>query len=279
MDYAVLKVNCSESLKEIFSAELGEAGFDMLMETDEGVEGYIDAALKHTIDISGIEERYSNTEGWDYSWGNIQNQNWNEEWEKNYDPIIVDGTCLIRAEFHQVEGEYKYVLNITPKMSFGTGHHATTYLMVSSMLKEDFSDCQVMDAGSGTGILAILAEKLGARSIDAYDVSKLCTENTLENVKANNCSKIRVLEGTIDELPLEGDYDFILANINKNVLLEEMASYMTKLKNNGRLILSGFFEQDVIDLVSRGESVGLKASEKTFKDNWATISFVRGVEK
>ena len=279
MDYAVLKVNCSESLKEIFSAELGEAGFDMLMETDEGVEGYIDAALKHTIDISGIEERYSNTEGWDYSWGNIQNQNWNEEWEKNYDPIIVDGTCLIRAEFHQVEGEYKYVLNITPKMSFGTGHHATTYLMVSSMLKEDFSDCQVMDAGSGTGILAILAEKLGARSIDAYDVSKLCTENTLENVKANNCSKIRVLEGTIDELPLEGDYDFILANINKNVLLEEMASYMTKLKNNGRLILSGFFEQDVIDLVSRGESVGLKASEKTVKDNWATISFVRGVEK
>ena len=275
MEYAVLKLNCPEELKDIFSAELGEVGFDMLLEIDDGVEGYIDSALKHTIDLSEIETRYAEIQGWTYSWDVIQNQNWNEEWEKNYDPIIVDSKCLIRADFHQVNVDYPYVINITPKMSFGTGHHATTYLMVSSMMKENFSDCTVLDAGCGTGILAILAEKLGAKSVDAYDVSKHCTENTLENMEANGSVLVRVLEGTIEEISLETTYDYILANINKNVLLEEMSSYVKFMKKEGKLMLSGFFEKDLPDLESMAHKVGLEVISRNTKDDWATIIFTK----
>ena len=275
MEYAVLKLTCPEEFRDIFAAELGEAGFDMLLETEEGVEGYIDSELKHTIDLSGIDSRYALTGDWAYSWGVIQNQNWNEEWEKNYEPIIVDDKCLIRADFHQVTGDFLYVLNITPKMSFGTGHHATTYLMVSTMMKADFKGSTVLDAGCGTGILAILAEKLGAGSVDAYDVSSLCTENTSENIEANGCRNIRVQEGTIEEVSLKAPYDFILANINKNVLMEEVFSYEKYLQKNGRIMLSGFFEKDIVDLEARAKEAGLVIVSRQVKDDWAALVLLR----
>ena len=275
MEYAVLKLTCPEEFRDIFVAELGEAGFDMLLETEEGVEGYIDSELKHTIDLSGIDTRYARTGDWAYSWGVIQNQNWNEEWEKNYDPIIVDDKCLIRADFHQINGNFQYVLNITPKMSFGTGHHATTYLMVSTMMKADFKGSTVLDAGCGTGILAILAEKLGAGSVDAYDVSSLCTENTSENIEANGCRNIRVQEGTIEEVSLKAPYDFILANINKNVLMEEVFSYEKYLQKDGRIMLSGFFEKDIVDLEARAKEAGLVIVSRQVKDDWAALVLLR----
>ena len=271
MDYAVLRVVCPEELRDVFAAELGETGFDMLLETDDGVEGYIESDLKHTIDLTGVLGRYGARGNWTYTWDTVQNQNWNEEWEKNYDPIIVDGKCLIKANFHNVQEEYPYTLEITPKMSFGTGHHATTWLMVSSMLTTDFKQSTVLDAGCGTGVLAVLAEKLGASVIDAFDVSRHCVENTQENINANDCKNIRALEGTIGELDLQPLYDFILANINKNVLLDEMGLYAEKLGPEGTLLLSGFFEEDISDLEVRAKNLGLIIYSRNSRENWASL--------
>jgi len=201
----------------------------------------------------------------------IEATNWNAEWEKSFDPISVDGACLIRAPFHEIQGDYKFVITIEPKMSFGTGHHATTHLIISEMLQMEWEGLDVLDMGSGTAVLAILAEKMGARDIDAIDIDEWAFENAEENAKRNDCSKIRCLLGGA-ELLGDKKYDIILANINRNILLRDMHLYRAVLKDGGKILFSGFYEQDVIELEKVATPLGLKIQNKRMRNEWCMLS-------
>ncbi|MDH5397259.1 MAG: 50S ribosomal protein L11 methyltransferase [Cyclobacteriaceae bacterium] len=273
MEYAVLKVSCPDQWKDIMVAELADAGFDTMEETDNGLDAYVEEGEKEKIDVESVMERYSQVEGLTYEWGIVENQNWNEEWEKNYDPVVIAEQCLVRADFHQIKEEYKYEVVINPRMSFGTGHHPTTWLMVAALLKLDLTGKTVLDAGCGTGVLSIISEQKGAIAIDAYDISDWCVENTQENSNLNNCTKINVFQGTISDVPLQDDYDVIIANINKNVLTEEMDAYVRKMKKGSLLLLSGFFKDDGQDIINSAQKSGLKVLQNAERDNWACISF------
>ncbi|HEY8400888.1 MAG TPA: 50S ribosomal protein L11 methyltransferase, partial [Cytophagaceae bacterium] len=208
-----------------------------------------------------------------YSVGELENKNWNEEWEKNFDPVMVEDKVAIRASFHPASGLPLEII-INPKMSFGTGHHETTYMMVQNQLEIDHKDKLVMDAGSGTGVLAILACKLGAKQILAFDVEDWAFENLQENVKLNNCSVVIPAKGDITQVNhLAENYDIILANINKNVLLKEMPLYARYLKQGGTLILSGFYEEDIEDIQNSAFTHSLDFVARKLRNRWASLVF------
>ena len=271
MDYSAFKIYCPEEWKDIMIAELDIAGFDMMLETENGVEAYIEAEKRNSVLVDSIVKKYGSIKGFHYSWENIQEENWNAEWEKNYEPVVIEGKCIVRADFHQIDGDFEYELNITPRMSFGTGHHATTYLMLSEMMDIDFNGKRVIDAGCGTGVLSILAEKKGAGEILAYDIGEWCVENTLDNIAKNNCKNIQVELGTIDTVARSGTYDVLLANINKNVLLADIPQYAESLKKGGILLLSGFFVTDISDLENQANQNNLTVEHKDQKDGWAVL--------
>lgn len=270
MDYRVFTVTCTEEFKDIFIAELAEIGFDTMQETETGIEAFSENNQVEESATTKLLKRYAHT-GVVGEWNLVANTNWNEEWEKNYEPVIVEDKCLIRANFHQVEGKFDLEIVINPRMSFGTGHHATTYLMVQAALNHNFTDKEVLDAGCGTGILAIVAEKKGASHIDAYDVSQLCVDNTIDNVAQNGCDKINVFTGTVTEVPLKDTYDIIFANINKNVLLDELPEYKKLMKSGTYLLLSGFFEADGEDILAKALSIQMKLVSKYVKNGWACL--------
>lgn len=270
LSYKVFSLQCPEAYREIFIAELAELGFDMMEETETGIKAFSESDDINTSMTEELLNRYEEI-GVTGIWSEVENTNWNEEWEKNYDPVVVEQKCLIRADFHDISGSYPYELIINPRMSFGTGHHATTYLMVQAAMEIDFNQKKVLDAGCGTGVLAILAEKLGAEDIDAYDVSQLCVDNTADNIQANHCQHIQLKTGTIAELDLKDSYDIIFANINKNILLEEIPHFVERMDNGGVLLLSGFFEKDAIDLEIVVQKCGLQNFRILTRDGWACL--------
>lgn len=272
VDYLSVNISCKPEFTEILVAELAELDYDSMMETEAGLEAYIKPAAFNEDDLKAIFARYKQAEI-SYSVEEVQERNWNEEWEKNYDPISVEDKILVRATFHQPRPEVEHEIIINPRMSFGTGHHDTTYLMLKNQLEIDHRSKRVIDAGSGTGILAIMAEKLGASEVIAYDNNAWSAENAPENVELNNCANITVLEGTIDTLNLKGKFDIILANINKNVLLEEMNSYVNHLSEGGILLLSGFYEKDEEDMVMAANSHQLNLTGKAVRNNWCSLRF------
>ncbi|HLT32772.1 MAG TPA: 50S ribosomal protein L11 methyltransferase, partial [Aquaticitalea sp.] len=233
------KVFPLEPATEILIAELGYAGFESFVENEAGVIAYIQKNEWHEQILDDIQILKSDEFDINFSFGEIAPTNWNEEWEKNFSPIIVDGRCSIRAPFHP-KPDMEFDIVIEPKMSFGTGHHETTHMMVQHILRNDFKDKSVLDMGCGTGVLAILAEMKGAKPIDAIDYDNWCYLNSLENVERNGCKHISVLEG--DAALLNGrSYDMIIANINRNILLKDMPIYVKSLNINGTLLLSGFY--------------------------------------
>jgi ribosomal protein L11 methyltransferase len=257
--------------REVLMAELAELGFESFVESEEGLTAYIqqpewNESLLEGLMTSAIPELKIS---WDVK--TIEATNWNAEWEKSFDPISVDDECLIRAPFHEVDGNYKYVITIEPKMSFGTGHHATTHLIISEMLQMEWKDLDVLDMGSGTAVLAILAEKMGARDIDAIDIDEWAFENAEENAKRNECSKIRCLLGGA-ELLGDKKYDVILANINRNILLRDMHLYRNVLKDGGKILFSGFYEQDVMELEKVATPLGLKIQNRRLRNEWCMLS-------
>src|SRR6187551_3504870 len=181
MYYSRLKVICSADFSEILMAEIGEVGFDTFMETDDGFEAYVEKENYDKELLLSIKEKYKLQTPLVFYQDRIEKKNWNEEWEKNYEPIIVDDKCIIRAEFHQPAKQYPYELIITPKMSFGTGHHQTTYLMIRAQMKIDHRDKRVMDAGCGTAILSVMASKRGAREVEAFDIDEWSVSNSNDN--------------------------------------------------------------------------------------------------
>lgn len=271
MYHTCLSVRCAPELSEILMAELAEANFDTFLEKESGFEAYVEEDRYDKSLVETIRQKYSRTAPLEFSFSRIEKRNWNEEWEKSYTPIVVDNQCLIRAAFHQPDKQYPYEVVITPKMSFGTGHHQTTYLMVKNMLGIDHKDRRVMDAGCGTAILSILASKLGAREIEAFDIDDWSVENGNENTAINHCSNVRIQQGKISDVDLSGKFDIILANINKNVLLDELPVYASFLNPDGLLLLSGFLNLDVPDLIKAAKEVNLTELKTDTKDTWASL--------
>lgn len=266
-----LQVICDPEFSEILMAEVAEAGFDTFMETEKGFEAYVEGDQFDQGHLDYIREKYQEATPFSFSVDYIEKKNWNEEWEKNVEPIIVDDQCLIRASFHKIDKKYPYEIIITPKMSFGTGHHQTTHLMISRQMKMDHKGKRVMDAGCGTAILSIMASKLGAKEIEAFDIDEWSVENGEENAANNHCINIHIQLGKISEVNLEGKFDFILANINKNILLSEMETYASFLATGGQLLLSGFYVQDIEDLKKEALKYHLKEIAHDERETWACL--------
>ncbi|MEQ9423943.1 MAG: 50S ribosomal protein L11 methyltransferase [Cyclobacteriaceae bacterium] len=271
MDYTEIKFTLQEEFRDIIIAELSEAGFDTFLETEAGFNTYKDHP---ELDLSSIEEviqKYSSTCSISYETTTFPDKNWNEEWEKNFEPIVVEDKCLVRAPFHKIEKEYPLEVLIDPKMAFGTGHHATTYLMLQEMMKIDIKGKDLIDLGSGTGILAIGAVKLGASKVWATDINEWSINNSKDNFALNGCSKINLLCGQIAELNIEQKFDVVLANINRNVLLEEIPQYIPLMRPDAIMILSGFFEEDEHLIIRKADESGLSMISKAHRNNWSVL--------
>ena len=258
---------------EILIAELGFSGFESFVETPDGVIAYIQKSDHFDAILEPIQILKSEEFEITYDFETIAQTNWNAEWEKNFNPILVDDQCAIRAPFHE-PFEVKYDIIIEPKMSFGTGHHETTHMMIQHILASDFTHKSVLDMGCGTGVLAILAEKRGAQTLDAIDIDNWCYLNSLENVSRNDCHHINVLEG--DASLLEGKhYDVIIANINRNILINDLSTYVACLNENGSLFLSGFYDSDCELIESTCNQLHLKLEKKLKRNNWVALKFVQ----
>lgn len=275
MYYSRLQVVCDPAYTEILMAEIAEAGFDTFMETENGFEAYVEMDKFDKEQLQQIREKYEREASLIFSHDRIEKQNWNEEWEKSYEPIFVDDQCVIRASFHKIEKKYPYEIVITPKMSFGTGHHQTTYLMVRSQMRIDHKGKRVMDAGCGTAILSVMACKLGAASVEAFDIDEWSMVNGRENAEINQCPNINLQQGKISEISIGGKFDIILANINKNVLLSEISSYQSFLADDGKLLLSGFYTADIPDLKAECGRYDLQEVFRDERDGWACVLFQR----
>ena len=254
---------------EILIAELGYAGFESFVETEAGVTAYIQKEDWTKDILDDILILSSDEFEIDYTSEDIEQTNWNEEWEKHFDRIIVNNTCTIRAPFHS-KPNTEFDIIIEPKMSFGTGHHETTHMMIQHILKNDFTDKLVLDMGCGTGVLAILAEMKGAKAIDAIDYDNWCYLNSLENVERNNCKYITVLEGDV-KLLKNKTYDIIIANINRNILLQDMAMYSTALNHGGSLFLSGFYKEDIPLITEEAHKFNLLQVDELERNNWVAL--------
>lgn len=269
--YTRLQVICSPDFSDILIAELSEAGFDTFMENENGFEAYTEGENFDQDLVESIKEKYQDVTAFTFVFDTVEKKNWNEEWEKNYEPISVDDQCLIRASFHTPDKKYPYEIIITPKMSFGTGHHQTTYLMIRSQMKMDHKNKRAMDAGCGTAILSIMASKLGAKEVEAFDIDEWSVINGNENIQINNTGNINLQQGKIGEVKLAGKFDIILANINKNVLLDEMRTYAGFLNTKGQLLLSGFYTKDIPDLLKEASQYGLSEVMRDERETWACL--------
>ncbi|MFN3996740.1 50S ribosomal protein L11 methyltransferase [Algoriphagus sp.] len=270
MDYLEFKIKCLEEFQEILIAELAEIGFDSFLENEDGIDAYILESEFDREKFNGVISEYQEAGQISLTEGLMPKVNWNEEWEKNYDPIEVEDLVYVRASFHESKPGFKHEIVINPKMSFGTGHHATTYQMLRHQGELDHNGKRVLDVGSGTGILAIMAQLLGARQVEAFDIDDWCVDNGNENFDLNGLST-RMGLGTIREVNPIGPFDIILANINKNVLLDELEIYSGLLVPERFLLLSGFYTEDVEDLIEVASPLGLNLQKKSSKDNWAAL--------
>ncbi len=253
---------------DILIALLAELGFESFSITDKGFEAYIQEEFDNEADLKEL-----NFEDFSFSHKRtvIPKTNWNEEWEKNFNPVYVDDLVCIRAHFHPKAETTKHDIIITPKMSFGTGHHDTTWLVSKTMFELNFAQKTVLDMGCGTGILAILAQQLGAAKLLGIDIDDWSIENSTENAHINNASLIEFKKGDASLLPVKETFDIILANINKNVLKKDMSAYYQCLKKEGYLLLSGFFTTDVDELKQLALSIGFSFEKSYHKNEWAVI--------
>ena len=272
MEYVQVTLTCLEGYREILIAELAAIGFDSFLETETGIEGYVLQEQFSRDSFDEVISTYRESAALTVVEGVLPKVNWNEEWEKNYDPIEVGKLVYVRASFHSPQPGFQYEIVINPKMSFGTGHHATTFQLLSLQGNIDHQGKRVLDVGSGTGILAIMAHLLGAKEVEAFDIDSWCVDNGNENFELNGLSTQMGL-GTIREVKPKGPYELILANINKNVLLDELAIYTSLLAPQGILLLSGFYSEDIDDLNQAASLNGLRLTTQSTKDNWAALEF------
>ncbi len=256
---------------EILITYLAEIDFESFEQADNHVEAYIQEPhfdesklneVLQTIDTS-VEVTHKT----------IQDENWNAQWESSFSPIYIDKKCIIRAPFHEREEGFLQEIIINPQMSFGTGHHQTTYLIMSEMFGIDFENKTILDMGSGTGILAILAEKLNCKEAVAIDIDEWAFSNTLENIELNKCKKIDVEEGGAELLTVPERFDVVFANINRNILTNDMARYVESMKQNADIYMSGFYTSDVEILAETAKANGLEFINQQEREGWAMVQF------
>lgn len=257
-----------EEQSDVLIALLSSIGYNGFEEAGDNLLAYIEQPSYNEAELKDV----AITAGAEYATELVAEQNWNALWESNFSPVIIEGLCTIRADFHDIDVKTPYDILITPKMSFGTGHHATTQLMVQLMGEQNMKGASVLDFGSGTGVLAILAEMMGAVSILAIDNDDWCVENANENVMRNNCKHIVVKKGSL-EASGHGKWDFILANINRHILLEHMHSFYEKLNERGVILMSGLLAEDKDIIVAAAASQGLVLKQVREQANWIVLLF------
>ncbi|CAI9685466.1 MULTISPECIES: 50S ribosomal protein L11 methyltransferase [Elizabethkingia] len=262
------KIEPVEPWNEILMAELIEQGFDSFTENPDGILAYIQAELLNEEELKNQWLLNHDEVKISYTYKEMPNINWNEEWEKNFQPINVEDKVLIRAEFHESQGFEEEII-IQPKMSFGTGHHATTYLMIQQMMDMDFQGKKVLDMGCGTSVLAIYAKKKGASDVLGIDIDEWAVENSRENAERNN-TPMRVELGTADNLGQE-KFDIILANINRNILISDIPRYVQVLEPGGSLLLSGLCFFDVDDILQVCNEQNLQLQKKLQREEWVSL--------
>jgi ribosomal protein L11 methyltransferase len=274
MTYAEVRFRVKPQIEgyEILIAQLSELPFDSFVEETKHLKAYI--KIK---DIS--EEQIRNCQIFqnpnfevDFSIHDIEDVNWNQTWEDNFKPVHIAKNCVVRAPFHE-SSNVEYELIIEPKMSFGTGHHGTTHQMLEMLLDENVDNSSVLDMGCGTGVLSVLAEKRGAKHILAIDIDNWCFVNTLENKDRNECQHITVKQGSHEQI--EGEFDVVLANINRNILLDQIPIYVEHLRPKARVLLSGFYEEDLKPIDKLCKDVGLKYVKHQLKNDWVCAKYVK----
>lgn len=265
MNSIEVSIEAKEEEQEILISQLSELGAEGFEQTDDRLLAYFNENLFKSYEINELLKGYS------FLINTIAERNWNEVWERNFQPVVVDNFCAIRAGFHEPIEGIEHEIIITPKMSFGTGHHATTYMMIEQMEGIDFKGKKVFDFGTGTGILAILSEKLGAAYVHAIDVDGWSIENANENIERNGCSGITVELSS--QIPQE-NFDIILANINRNVILNHLAELETRITDAGYLLLSGLLASDEIAIM---QACGLHLIRRTERNKWISLLFTKPI--
>lgn len=266
MNSIQISIEANEEEQEILISQLSDSGADGFEQTDRYLLAYFNENIFKSYEVNELLKGHS------FTTDTIKEKNWNEVWESNFQPVVVDNFCAIRAEFHEPIKNVEHEIIITPKMSFGTGHHATTYMMIEQMRGIDFINKTVFDFGTGTGILAILAEKLGAAKITTIDVDDLSISNAKENIGRNNCSEISV--NLSSQIPDE-KFDVVLANINRNVILNYLPQLNSCLNENGCLLLSGLLSSDEGDILKAISNYKLVLNKRIERSNWISLAFIK----
>ena len=267
----------TEILNDVLAAELGEIGFESFTQDEQGLQGYIsdqlfdEAALKDTLAAFPLKETTIH-----YLCTPVESKDWNEEWEKNYfKPIRIANDCLIRASSPEPAPGYTYTIIIDPKMAFGTGNHETTYLMISWMLEESLVGKRLLDMGCGTAVLAILARMKGAEKVVAIDIDEWAYENALENIRLNHTEEIEVALGGAERIAAFAPFEVIFANINRNILLQDMHHYAEALQPGGQLFMSGFYVEDLPIIEAACQRNGLRIEGYKERHNWVALKVVK----
>jgi ribosomal protein L11 methyltransferase len=261
-------------IKDILSAQLGEIGFESFVDSESALLGYIPENKYKKECIEELITQFEFAQDISFSTQEMEDKNWNEEWEKNFfQPLIIGDQCVIHSSFHKDYPAARYDILIDPKMAFGTGHHETTSLMIESLLECDVKKKKVLDMGCGTAILSILSSKLDASEILGIDIDEWAYNNAIENVAINNAENIRLELGGAERLLANLRFDIILANINKNILLNDINKYVTTLNDGGVMFLSGFYDSDLNDICKECEKYNLSYVSHKTKKNWVAVKF------
>jgi len=261
--------------QDLLISDLAEIGFNTFEDTDSGFAAFIDAVLFSEQNLVEMIKESDPDLSYSYAVTEIAGENWNEEWEKNFEPLIISDLCYVRATFHEPKPQYTYEIVIDPKMAFGTGHHQTTTMMMEYILSNDVKNTTVLDMGCGTGILAILASMKGATTLVAIDNDEVCYESTKENSTLNNIENIKAICGGKEVIP-NLNYDVILANINRNILLDQIPVYAEVLKNSGHIFFSGFYESPDLEMIkSTCETLNIKYQSHKKNGEWVAAHFIK----
>ena len=261
---------------EMLSAAFFSQGFESVYQEDERtLKAYI-PFLQFDEEQMGFLNKppYANLGPFKLNKQTIHPENWNAKWEESYEPVIVNDQCLIKAPFHTQTPARKYEILIEPQMSFGTGHHATTSLMMDALSKENVYQQKVLDMGCGTAVLAVLASKMGASDIVAIDNDEWAVKNSLHNLQLNQINNVQVFRGEADKLDEWGHFDIILANINRNILLQDIPVYVNHLKNEGLLLISGIYQSDLPVIEKRANEYGLQLLQTQIQNSWVMAKFI-----